>query len=135
MKKILNKSNNHKAASKALFPKSLLDPVGDFLKNRLTDLEKKRKNIKSEDPFQDTNRLIDNASPDTDAYEQFGHARSSAIRRAIDKNIIQTKKALSKVKIGSYGVCEDCAGMIDTDRLMIYPEAILCAKCQKKREK
>ena len=78
--------------------------------------------------------MIDNASPDTDAAEQFGHARASAIKEQLDRKIIQTKKALSMVKIGKYGICEDCAKMIDTDRLMIYPEATLCASCQKKRE-
>ena len=53
----------------------------------------------------------------------------------LERKIIQTRKALTRIKIGKYGICEDCGEMIDTDRLMIYPEATLCAKCQKKREK
>jgi DnaK suppressor protein len=79
--------------------------------------------------------VTDNASPDTDAAEQFGHARVSAIKEQLDKKMIQTKKALARVKIGKYGICEDCGKMIDTDRLMIYPEATLCVKCETKREK
>jgi hypothetical protein len=71
------------------FPASLLAPVGKFLQDRLRLLEKRRKNIEKEDPFKDQTRVLDNASPDTDAAEQFGHARSSAIKTEIDKKIIR----------------------------------------------
>lgn len=118
-----------------LFPSKLLAPVGKFLQERLKLLEKRKKVIGQEDPFKDTRRLIDNASPDTDAAEQFGHARTSAIREQLEMKIIQTKKALTRIKLGKYGICEDCGEMIDTDRLMAYPESTFCAKCKKKREK
>jgi DnaK suppressor protein len=131
-KKKNKKSKKDKSTVK--FPKNLLKPVGDFLQDRLKTLEKRKKDIDKEDPFKDESRVMDNASPDTDAAEQFGHARTSAIRDSLEKKIVQTKKALSKVKIGSYGVCEDCSKMIDTDRLVAYPEATLCASCQAKRE-
>lgn len=118
-----------------LFPKKLLTPITDFLADRLAILEKRRKEIGKEDPFRDASRLIDNASPDDDAAEQFGHARTAAIREQLQKKIVQTKKALGRLKSGKYGLCEDCGKMIDTDRLTIYPEATLCASCQAKREK
>jgi RNA polymerase-binding transcription factor DksA len=117
------------------FPARLLSPVAKLLQFRLKDLKKKKKTIDQEDPFKNTNRVLDNASPDTDAYEQFGHARTSAIKEQLDRKIIQTKKALTRIKIGKYGTCEDCGKMIDTDRLMVYPEATLCADCKLKREK
>lgn len=117
------------------FPGKLLSPVAKFLSDRLISLEKRRKEISREDPFKDSTRLIDNASPDADAYEQFGHARTVAIKEQLDRKIIQTRKALSRIKIGKYGICEDCGRMIDTDRLMVYPEATLCAEDQAKREK
>jgi len=69
-----------------------------------------------------------------DAAEQFGHARTSAIREQLDKKIIQTKKALTRIKVGKYGICEDCGDMIDTDRLIAYPESTLCADCKIKTE-
>ena len=117
------------------FPAKLLAPVGSFLMSQLKRLERRKKGIEKEDPFADTNRINDNASPDTDAAEQFGHARTSAIKEQLDKKIIQTRKALSRIRVGKYGICEDCSKMIDTDRLMVYPEATLCAKCKAKREK
>jgi RNA polymerase-binding transcription factor DksA len=117
------------------FPANILAPVGRFLQERLFILRKRKKEIVKEDPFKDPSRLLDNASPDTDAAEQFGHARTSAIEKELSKNILQTKKALLRTKKGKYGICEDCGKMIDTDRLAVYPEATLCAKCQAKREK
>lgn len=120
---------------KLTFPASVLTPVGNFLVARLDSLKKRKKEIEKEDPFKDDSRLLNNASPDADAEEQFGHERTSAIKREVDRKIIQTRKALSRVKIGKYGICEDCGNMIDTDRLVVYPEATLCAKCQAKREK
>lgn len=117
------------------YPSKLINPVGKFFQARLKLLERRKKDIEREDPFSDTSRIADNASPDTDAAEQFGHARTTAIRKQLDRKIIQTKKALASVKLGKYGICEECGEMIDTDRLMAYPEATLCATDAAKREK
>lgn len=117
------------------FPKRLLNPVSKLLKFRLKKLQRRKKAIEKEDPFADTSRVSDNASPDTDAEEQFGHARTTAIKEQYDRKIIQTKKALTRIKLGKYGTCEDCSRMIDTDRLMVYPEATMCADCKAKKEK
>ena len=117
-----------------MFPARLLSPVGTFLQNRLRSLQEKKKKIEKEDPFKDTTRILDNASPDTDAAEQFGHARVLAIRKSISISIIQTRKALSRLRIGKYGICEECGKMIDTDRLIVYPDATLCAEDAAKKE-
>ena len=117
------------------FPASVLSPVANFLSARLNNLKKRKKEISSEDPFKNTERVNDNAAPDIEADEQFGHARTSAISGAIGRQIIQLRRALTRIKIGKYGICEECGQMIDTDRLMIYPEATLCKKDAAKREK
>lgn len=133
-KKIKVKRARKKGKGIVLYPAKVVAPVGKFLKQKVKILEKRKKGIEEEDPFKDTSRVTDNASPDTEAAEQFGHARTTAIKEQLDRKIIQTKKALSRVKIGKYGVCEDCGKMIDTDRLVIYPEATICAKDAAKRE-
>lgn len=117
------------------FPSSILTPVGNFLQRRLKLLERRKKEIAEEDPFKDPSRVTDNAAPDTEADEQFGHARTSALRKEINRATIQIRKALTRIKIGKYGICEECGRMIDTDRLIAYPEATLCAKDAAKREK
>jgi len=117
------------------FPSNLLTPVYEFLSAKLHVLKKRQKEISKEDPFKNPARTEDNASPDTEADEQFGHARTSAIGTEINRTMIQIRKALTMVKLGKYGTCEICGQMIDTDRLIIYPEATLCAKDAAKREK
>ncbi len=127
-----NKSNKKETLR---FPSSVLAPVANFLKSRLTYLAKRKSDISKEDPFKDRARVLDNAAPDIEADEQFGHARTSALQKEVNRTMIQIKKALTRIKLGKYGICEECGKMIDTDRLMIYPEATLCAADAKKREK
>lgn len=116
------------------FPTNILRPVRNFLRREEKRLEARKKALKEQDPFSDPTRVTDSASPDTDAAEQFGHARVEAIRREVDRKLIAIRRALARIKIGKYGICEDCGKMIDTDRLMIKPEATRCASCEKKRE-
>lgn len=129
------KSKKGTTSSAPKFPASVLVPVAHFLSARLNVLEKRKKQIKKEDPFADTSRVDDNAAPDIEADEQFGHARTSALNKAIGRQVVQLRKALTRIKIGKYGVCEECGQMIDTDRLIAFPEATLCAKDARKREK
>jgi len=129
-----NKTQKVKGKKGLVFPANLLHPIGQFLQDQLLKLQKRKKDISKEDPFKDTSRIIDNAAPDTEAAEQFGHARTQAIEKELKAKIVQTKNALKRIKKGKYGICEDCGALIDTDRLAIYPEAALCVKCMKKRE-
>lgn len=117
------------------FPVNVLKPVADFLSARLHVMEKRKKQITKEDPFKDPSRVNDNAAPDIEADEQFGHARTSAIKTELNRGMVQIRKALTRVRIGKYGICEECGQMIDTDRLIAFPEATLCAKDARKREK
>jgi len=127
------KKSNKKNTIK--FPKKLLVPVRKLLKLEVNKLNNEKLAMEKQDPFADKRRVTDNASPDTDAEEQTGHARVTAIKNQINRNMIQTKKALSRLKMGKYGICENCGNMINTDRLVIYPEATLCVKCERKKEK
>lgn len=131
MKKQKTRSRN----SELKFPSTVLTPVARFLQARLDTLKKRKREIAQEDPFRDPARVTDNAAPDTEADEQYGHARTSAISTELTRRMVQIRKALARLKIGKYGICEECGRMIDTDRLMVYPEATLCAKDAAKREK
>lgn len=131
----IKKEKKQKQVGVPKFPSNVLNPVANFLSARLSVLEKRKKQLKKEDPFSDPSRVDDNAAPDIEADEQFGHARTSAISKEITKRIVQTRKALTRVKLGKYGICEECGQMIDTDRLVAFPEATLCAKDARKKEK
>jgi RNA polymerase-binding transcription factor DksA len=117
------------------FPQTVLVPVSNFLKASLSTLKKRKKEISKEDPFANPSRTTDNAATDIEADEQFGHARTSALQTEINRGMVQIRKALTMIKMGKYGICEECGQMIDTDRLIIYPQATLCAKDAAKKEK
>ena len=117
------------------FPINVLKPIQDFLENKEKSLKKRKKDLEKEDPFTDTTRLMDNAAIDTEAAEEAGHERISALKQEIDKTLIRIKKTLTRIKLGHYGLCPGCKKMIDTDRLAMDPTAEYCIKCEKKRKK
>ena len=51
--------------------------------------------------------------------EQIGHFEAEIKVGFVKKQIIEFRKALSKIKIGKYGICDKCGEMIDTDRLAL----------------
>lgn len=118
-----------------IFPSQILKPIVKFLHLEEKKLEERKKSFDKADPFSNTDRLSDNAAVDTDADEQFTHARIEAMKKEVDRKLINIKKALAQIKIGKYGICENCGKMIDTDRLMVKPEATLCVICEKEKER
>lgn len=115
------------------FPARLLSPIKLFLENELVSLKRQKKQLKKDDPFFDESRTNEN-SLETDVDEQIGHFDNEVKARFLAKQIVQFRKALTRMKIGKYGICEKCGKMIDTDRLAAEPEATTCIKCSKESE-
>lgn len=114
-------------------PNKFVTPIKTYLENRLMELKTWQKNIKKSDPFSDESRTRDNSSEE-DLEEQVGHFESEVKASFVNKQIIEFRKALSRIKIGKYGICEKCKKSIDTDRLSIKPETTLCMACEKNEE-
>jgi RNA polymerase-binding transcription factor DksA len=58
-------------------------------------------------------------------------ARSTRITLArVVRELALIDAAYERLGNGSYGVCVDCVGPIEADRLLPYPEAARCASCQ-----
>ena len=117
------------------FPYQLIKPIGKFLKVQAKRLERRKKVITKDDPFVNIDRGENKASPDNEIIDRTRHETLSAVRDQLDRRLVQIRKALTMIRIGKYGNCEKCSNMIDTDRLMIFPEATLCVNCEKKKEK
>ena len=62
------------------------------------------------------------------ALEQLG--RDTSLKEAERRELLAVEKALAKMATGSFGICEDCGDEIPSKRLMVLPEARLCANCQ-----
>lgn len=112
------------------FPRNVLGPLMNYLKGEEKRLVKAKVSLKKEDPFKSKNREEDN-SIDADVAEQADHDRVFAVRQEIIKSLINIRKTLTRIKIGRYGICENCSLMIDTDRLAIKPTAEYCFACEK----
>lgn len=113
------------------FPANILKPIGNFLRQEIDKLSRRQKELKEVDPFNDSRRINDNAASDAEAQEQVGHEQVVALKEQVGRRLIQLRKALTRVNLGKYGICEKCKKMIDTDRLMVMPEATLCTDCAK----
>ena len=114
-------------------PKNLLAPIKNFLEGEMMKWKKTQKEIKQSDPFSDADRDQNN-SMESDLDEQIGHFDAEIKVGFVKKQLVQLRKALTRIKIGKYGICEKCGKMIDTDRLAIKPEVTTCINCARDQE-
>lgn len=113
------------------YPKEILDKIKSELLAEKDKLEARLKNLNQDDPFSNPERLNDNAASDTEAKEEIDHERIEALKQTINNDLKAIDEALIRIQKGSFGFCENCKEMIDTDRLGAYPTAKYCIKCQK----
>lgn len=68
----------------------------------------------------------------TDTYDrEFSLGLASNSREAL----YELDDALKRIEDGTFGICEDCHGLIAKNRLKAVPYARSCVKCQQKKEK
>lgn len=61
--------------------------------------------------------------------------RDTSLAEQERRELIAIERALAKIATGRFGICEDCEEEIPEKRLMIVPEARLCARCQSIEER
>jgi len=66
---------------------------------------------------------------DENASEVEEYIDNLALKDNLEKQLEGFNKALEKMKNGNYGVCEECGGEINIERLKIHPSARRCMKC------
>lgn len=106
-----------------------------FLEKKKKDLEHRIRGLSQDDPFADKTRLQDNAASDTEAREEIGHEQVETLRQELVREVTFVKRALRKIGIGKYGICENCGKDIDKARLDVFPQAASCINCEQKKEK
>jgi DnaK suppressor protein len=65
--------------------------------------------------------------------EQLG--RDASLAEQGRRELAAIERALAKMVSGGFGVCEECGEEIPVKRLLVVPEARLCANCQALEEK
>jgi len=66
------------------------------------------------------------------ATEGLSQERIAVEQGILEKLLMETRLALSKMKIGKYGICENCGQPIERSRLKVYPQARYGLDCEKK---
>jgi RNA polymerase-binding transcription factor DksA len=116
------------------FPKNILLEIKKALVDEDKRIASQIQELWAQDPFSDTERIIDNAASDAEANEESSHDRFSALVDELKRKRVDVQKALERIEKESYGFCGECGQMIDTDRLGILLTAILCLACEQKRK-
>jgi RNA polymerase-binding protein DksA len=49
--------------------------------------------------------------------------------------LLQTERALARIRNGTYGLCESCGNPIGKARLQAFPRATLCVACKQREER
>jgi len=114
------------------YPKQVLAEAKKFFEGEREHLKKRLSQIGEADPYKDPDHANDNADIGLDVREEMAHQESEANQAQIEKRLQEVEKVLGKIEDGSYGYCESCSKMIDTDRLSSNPLATLCIACASK---
>lgn len=59
---------------------------------------------------------------------------NQALLGTLAENFAQIGRALERLEEGVYGICEDCRGRIEEERLGFRPESTRCLACQRTYE-
>lgn len=99
-------------------------------------LSKEKEQLAREDPYLNPERSSSKTAEFVDgAGEDMGHERVEVEKGLLEKLLADTRSALGRMKIGKYGICENCKGWIDRARLEVFPQARYCFDCEKKFSK
>jgi DnaK suppressor protein len=104
------------------------------------ELVAQRDNLRREISEQGGNPDVDEAAIDVErgfadsAHSTAERARLLSVMKALRANLRWVDRALTKMELGTYGVCERCGRPIAIERLDALPWAILCIDCKRAGE-
>jgi DnaK suppressor protein len=59
-------------------------------------------------------------------------ARKLAMEKTLTEAVTEVNRALEKIKLGTYGICDICGKNIEPARMEALPSASLCLNCKSK---
>ncbi|MBI4035959.1 TraR/DksA family transcriptional regulator [Candidatus Daviesbacteria bacterium] len=116
------------------FPKQTLDFLHKYLQRQKKEVDQSIRDIEEDDPAKSP-ALAESSEPGTDSYIADTHTKSEVIKAQLIRMNSIIKIALSKIKIGTYGKCDNCGKQIETERLLALPSAQYCLSCSQKNIK
>ena len=99
------------------------------LKKELESFAKEDKNMKGNWNAKYPSKERGNQEEEADESQEYENLLS--LEQSLELKLKDVSLALEKVEKRSYGKCEKCGRGIEEKRLLAYPEARLCMKCNK----
>lgn len=110
-------------------PLNLINKLRNDLLTKRKRLKIEQKVLIKEDPYMEADRTGDNAElMDEAILEDRSKEVHDVVKSSVDSMLMQVRKALGRMRIGKYGMCEVCGKSIDPARLKAYPEATTCVE-------
>lgn len=116
----------------------LIEKLKETLEKEKASLEKELASFASKDPNLknnwDTkypNRENGNMEEEADETQEYDNLLS--LEHSLELKFRDVNLALEKIEKEGYGKCEKCGREIEEKRLLAYPEARLCIKCNKNK--
>lgn len=115
-------------------PQKTLDTIKRYLLRQQREVEGNLRSVGKDDPVT-SDGLGESTEPGTASWMAEAHNRTEVMKEELKKMASNVKKALLKIKTGTYGQCERCGKQIEPKRLEVIPIATLCLSCSKKKTK
>ncbi len=113
------------------YPAKVLEPLKKYLEAQREELVRQLEELEASDPYNQPDRTNENEIGE-DSYESNEHDQVVVLKEQIVDSLRKVDATLTRIKEGSYGFCEKCGQMINTDRLAVNPVASLCIACERK---
>ncbi len=111
-----------------------VDSIKKMLLRQDKQVTEELKDITERDPATAPS-LAESSEPGTDSWIAEGHSRAVAVGIQLQTVGMSVRKALDKIRRGTYGKCEKCKKQIEIGRLMAMPTATVCLSCTKRAAK
>lgn len=106
-------------------------------KEKISDYEKILKKEKAEllskiqkySEAEDFGSDIDHLEEEADESQSFANRMS--IAQTLKERVNEIDMALNRIRLGNYGICENCGKEISEEVLKVAPESNLCSSCKK----
>lgn len=118
--------------------KELQEKLRYTLEKEKSSLEKELESFATEDKnIKDNWKAKHAKTEDTDMEEKADEVEEYdnllSLEHSLELKLKDVKLALEKISAGNYGICEKCGSKIEEERLLAYPEAKLCIKCNENK--
>ncbi len=116
------------------FPAKQINLIKKYLQKEQREVEESLREVEEDDPAKSP-ALAETSEPGTDSYIADSHTKTVVLGQQLKKTDNSIKKALLKIKNGTYGKCEKCDKQIEIGRLLAMPIAQYCLSDSKKISK